>query len=149
MEYLRSMRSKNETVDLAFYAYRDMGSCRWEPFIKAAIERNPVAIAETVEMSLDDVRGWLGTMVNESIYDGQRLAQPDEAANYRRADGVEKGLLLANVIRSRKSDVQIDITIDKQDVLVRSDGKEYRFVSAKGFDRHILLAPGGDIEVGE
>lgn len=149
MEYLRSMRSKNATVDLAFYAYRDMSSCRWEPFIKAAIERNPVSIAETAEMSLDDVRQWLGTMVNESIYDGQRLAQPDEAANYRRADGVEKGLLLANVIASRKRDVQIDITIDKQDVVVGSEGKEYRFVSAKGFDRHILLGPDGGIEVEE
>jgi hypothetical protein len=100
-------------------------------------------------MSLDDVLRWLGTMVNESIYDGQRLAQPDEAANYRRADGVEKGLLLANVIASRKRDVQIDITIDKQDVVVSSEGKEYRFVSAKGFDRHILLGPDGGIEVEE
>jgi hypothetical protein len=30
------MRDKNPTVDLAFYAYRDMTRCDWRPFVKAA-----------------------------------------------------------------------------------------------------------------
>ncbi len=39
---------------------------------------------------------------DESIYDGaSRLAQPDEVWNYRRGDGFEKALLVANVLRGR------------------------------------------------
>ncbi|KKK71376.1 hypothetical protein LCGC14_2914530, partial [marine sediment metagenome] len=41
--YLQQLRRSNPTVDLAFYAYRDMVSCDWAPFIKAAVERNPVS----------------------------------------------------------------------------------------------------------
>jgi len=149
IEYLRGMRSKNETVDLAFYALRDMGSCRWEPFVKAAVERNPVSIDVTCDMSIEDVRRWLGRMVNESIYEGQRLAQPDEAANFQRADGVEKALLLANIIWSRNEESEVEIVVDKQDIVVKSDGKDHRFVSCKGFDKHILLTSGGKVEVDE
>ena len=37
-----------------------------------------------------------------SIYDGPaRLAQPDEVWNFRRGDGFEKALLVANVLRAR------------------------------------------------
>ena len=35
IEYLNEIRRTSVTADLAFYAYRDMQSCDWRPFIKA------------------------------------------------------------------------------------------------------------------
>ncbi|MHC4567370.1 MAG: hypothetical protein ACYTE3_16625 [Planctomycetota bacterium] len=101
VDYLQQQRSTNATADLAFYAYRDVESCDWAPFVQAAVGRNPVSIRMTESMSLDEVHQWLGQMGNESIYDGKRLAQPDEVANFQRGDGIEKAFLLANVVRSR------------------------------------------------
>jgi hypothetical protein len=37
IEFLSDKRSSNTTADLAFYAYRDMESCNWQPFVKAAV----------------------------------------------------------------------------------------------------------------
>ncbi len=37
-------------------------------------------------------------MPDQSIYDDQRLALPDEVWNFRRGDGIEKALLLADYI---------------------------------------------------
>ena len=47
IEYLQDERQRNCTADLAFYAYRDMESCDWDPFVKAALERNPISIRMT------------------------------------------------------------------------------------------------------
>ena len=59
IDYLRQLRSTSVTADLAFYAWRDMESCDWLPFIKAAIERSPVSIKMTEKMSLEQVYDWL------------------------------------------------------------------------------------------
>jgi len=37
MAALQAKRTVDSTVDLAFYAYRDMTSCDWHPFVKAAV----------------------------------------------------------------------------------------------------------------
>ncbi|MHC4485660.1 MAG: hypothetical protein ACYS4T_10675, partial [Planctomycetota bacterium] len=83
IDYLQQVRRNNPTADLAFYSYRDMESCDWVPFIKAAVERNPVSIQMAEAMSVEEIYAWLGRMKNISIYDGRRLAQPDEVANYK------------------------------------------------------------------
>ncbi|NLB56417.1 MAG: hypothetical protein GX811_11780, partial [Lentisphaerae bacterium] len=44
IELLNSQRGKSLTVDLAFYAYRDLREVDPVPFFKAAFERNPVSI---------------------------------------------------------------------------------------------------------
>ena len=146
IEYLQSIRHTNPTVDLAFYAYRDMETCDWEPFVRAALQRNPVSIERADCLSTDDVCRWLGTMVNESVYDGKRLAQPDEVANFRRADGVEKAFTLANIIRNNTPDLEIGITIDRENVIVKAD-KEYRFVSSKGLAKTIKVHPNGELDI--
>ena len=142
IDYLQQLRGSNSTADLAFYAYRDMETCDWAPFIKAAIERNPVSIQMVDSMSAEEVHTWLEQMNNISIYDGKHLAQPDEVANYKTGDGLEKGFLLANVIRQRDTEQDIKITVDNNSVIVR--GKhEYRFTSDKGFKKQINI-PAGD-----
>jgi len=141
IEYLQRIRRSNSTADLAFYTFRDMESCDWTPFIKAAVERSPVSLEMTNSMSVEEVYAWLGQMKNGSIYDGKRLAQPDEVANYQTGDGLEKAFLLANVIQQRKPEQNIKITVDNNDVILKAHRK-YLFVSGKGLEKSI--APGAE-----
>ena len=87
-------------------------------------------------------------MVNESVYDGKRLAQPDEVANFRRADGVEKAFTLANIIRNNAPELDIEIIIDQENVIVKAD-KDYRFVSSKGLKKTIKVQPNGDLNISD
>ena len=88
---LDALRTGNRAAALAPYAARELGVTEHGPFVRAALERNPVSKNATLEQiaALDD----------ESIYDGpSRLAQPDEVWNYGTGDGLEKCLLAANAI---------------------------------------------------
>ncbi len=138
IEYLQSIRSSNVTADLAFYAYRDMSRCEWEPFIKAAIERNPVSIEALKDKSIEQIYEELNRWDNESIYDGKRLGQPDEVANYQTGDGLEKAILLANVIHSREPGKKIEIAIDETSVTLAAD-TEFEFTSTKGLKKTIAI----------
>jgi hypothetical protein len=99
--YLESIRATHRTADLAFYAHRDMARARWEPFVKAAIERSPVSVKGAEGRSDEDVAGLIAGWPSASIYDGSRMAQPDEVWNYRRGDGLEKAFCLANIWKAR------------------------------------------------
>jgi hypothetical protein len=143
IEYLQQMRSRSATADLAFYAYRDMQSCDWRPFAKAAVERNPVSIEGAKGMSAQQIVRWLDEMANVSIYDGKRLAQPDEVVNYKTGDGLEKAFVLANIIGHSKAEQNIDIIADGSDVILKAE-QQYRFVSDKGFAKEVKVSPGGE-----
>lgn len=138
IDYLVSIRKKNTTADLAFYAYRDMDNCDWQPFIKAALERNPVSIEQLKVKNIEQIYDWLISIENISIYDSNRLAQPDEVVNFLRGDGIEKALLLANIIKERQPDMQIKLDINKDGVLLIAD-KDYQFVSSKHLIAQIEL----------
>jgi len=143
IDYLQHKRQSNTTADLAFYAYRDMESCRWTPFIKAALERNPVSIQMAGSMSIEQVFDWLGQMKNISIYDGGRLAQPDELANYQTGDGLERAFFLANVIRERNPELDMEVTTENNEVILKGRN-EYRFTSTKGLEKRIRIQ-GGEV----
>ena len=86
-----ALRPYNRAAALAPYAARELGKTESAPFIKAALERNPVSKNATLEQ--------IEALNNESIYDGKsRLAQPDEVWNFGTGDGLEKCLLAANSI---------------------------------------------------
>jgi hypothetical protein len=144
IEYLQRIRRSNTTADLAFYAYRDMQSCDWTPFTKAAVQRNPVSIDWTKSMSVKEVYDWLGQMKNDSIYDGKRLAQPDEVVNYKTGDGLEKAFLLANILHQGNTEQDIEITVDNNKVVLKGQN-EYRFVSSKGLKKQINIPAGGPV----
>ncbi|MFA5239852.1 MAG: hypothetical protein WC476_09135 [Phycisphaerae bacterium] len=146
IDYLRQIRQSNTTADLAFYAYRDMETCDWIPFVKAAAERNPVSIQMTESMSLEQAFDWLNKMKDDSIYDGGRLAQPDEVANYKTGDGLEKAFLLANVIRQKSPAQNIEIVSDENGVVLKGPN-QYRFVSAKGLGKQISISADGKIMI--
>ena len=139
IEYLQAIRASNPIADLAFYAYRDMESCDWVPFVKAAVERSPVSIGMAESMSLEQVYAWLEQMTNTSIYDSKRLAQPDEVANYKTGDGLEKAFLLANIIRQRDPHQDVEIIVDNKDVVLKGQN-EYRFTSEKDLEKHVRIS---------
>ena len=139
IDHLKSIRKSNITADLAFYAYRDMENCDWAPFVKAAVERNPVSVEMAGSMTPQEVYQWLEQMRNLSIYDGKRLAQPDEVANYQTGDGLEKAFLLANVLRQKNSEQDIKITVDDNEVILKGQ-TEYRFVSDKGLKKEVQIS---------
>ncbi len=142
IEYLESIRDTNITADLAFYAYRDMTRCDWRPFIKAAVERCPVSIEKYSDENIDRIYSQLKEMTNESIYDGPRLAQPDEVANYNTGDGIEKAFVLANILYKRTSDQPVKIDIGNGKAIVTLD-KEYAFTTSKDLEQHIDISPDG------
>ncbi len=133
--YLDSIRDRNETADLAFMAYRDMSRAPWKPFLKAALERNPVCLERFRTLDLPQVFEKLTKMENTSIYDGTRLAQPDEVWNYGRGDGLEKALCLLNIVRNRNPQEGLRLKGDKKTVVVcHEDGEEFRFSTDKGLE---------------
>ena len=131
ISYLKTLRETNPTVDLAFMAYRDMTMAPWKPFIKAAIERNPVSITKFAGQSIADIAATLQAMPNESIYDGNRMAQPDEVINYGRGDGLEKAITLMNIVKGLKIQENCRIEGDKTRVVIVVDKKEFSFETTK------------------
>lgn len=120
---LESLRDSNELAGLAFYAYRDLNRVEPEPFVKAALERCPVSIAACEGMADDAVAATVQALADESIYDDAgRLAQPDEVWNYRRGDGAEKALLLANVLRARHPGAAMTIDVTPDSATLRVGG---------------------------
>ena len=104
---LDTLRESNRAAALAPYAGHELGKVEATPFVKAALERSPVSLAALKDMPEKEVMARLAEMENESIYDGtSRLAQPDEAWNFGRGDGLEKCLLAANVLGGDEISVQ-------------------------------------------
>lgn len=131
---LRAIRTVNPVADLAFYAGRFMDSCDWEPFLKAAFERNPVSIEFFREKEINALYQELQSWPNESIYEENRLAMPDETVNFRRGDGIEKALALMNIVKSRRHGEDIHMTVSGNGVRVHGHGFSYDFTTRKSFD---------------
>lgn len=130
ISYIESRREDSEVADLAFLAYRDIkGKDYLKAFLKASFERNPVAIDETKDSSIDEVYEYLSGLREESIYSEDRLAQPDEVVNFSSGDGLEKAITLVNVGKSRGISSYLETRRDKVLVIVGSD--EYYFTTNK------------------
>jgi len=130
---LESLRATIPAADLAFYAYRDINRTDSAPFLKAAMERNPVSIEGAKPMTDDEVLAVVQAMPGESIYDESgRLAQPDEVWNFGRGDGVEKAILLAGIYKARKPDATISVEMTPDCAVLIVDSRHTEFPSAKG-----------------
>ena len=127
------------SVQLAFYAGRFMDYCDWKPFMKAVMERNPVSVAYFREMNLQTVYAQLISWPDESIYEGNRLALPDEVVNFQRGDGIEKALTMANVIRARDREIQCSLQIDHQEVQLQTPEERFFFKSEKHFRKKLIF----------
>jgi hypothetical protein len=129
--HLAGLRAALPVADLAFYAYRDLASCEPAPFIKAALERSPVSIKATEKLGDDELFQALEKIPNESIYDGARLAQPDEVWNYRRGDGLERALLLANLWKARHPQDALALASDGATVTLKLGAREILWPTVK------------------
>jgi hypothetical protein len=59
-------------------------------------------------------------------------------ANYQTGDGLEKAFLMANVIRQRDPEQDIEINVDNKDVIIKAPN-EYRFLSDKGLEKQLRI----------
>ncbi|MEI8244001.1 MAG: hypothetical protein WCI17_12085 [bacterium] len=124
LTHLEGLRGGNRTVDLAFYTFRDLSRTEALPFLLAALQRSPVALTGAAAMSEEEVVCWAGGLANESIYDGpSRLAQPDEVWNFRRGDGLERALAVAMILRERRRDPSMTITVEGGQAALRQAGR--------------------------
>jgi hypothetical protein len=129
----------SETALISLYVYRQMDKISWLPFVKAAIERNPVCFTDLNGKSADEVFGILNSMPDESIYDGKRLALPDEVWNFRRGDGIEKALLLADFIVHKDGSFPVFIKIEEKKILLSNGSNSFHFTSHKNFRKSIMI----------
>lgn len=136
---VNKLAKKSEMAMLAQYVYRDMEIIDWVPFIKAAIERNPVCFLDLESKTAEEVHAILQTMPDESIYDLQRLALPDEVWNFRHGDGIEKALLLADFMIHCDPESEIAIEISHKKVVLHHKGKSYHFNSRKQLIKKIQI----------
>jgi hypothetical protein len=139
IDLITSKAQTMETAQLALYVYRDMDLIDWQPFVKAAIERNPVSFIDLNEKNNYEVYSLLKELPIESIYDGNRLALPDEVWNFKRGDGIEKAFLLATFLLHKDKFATISVKIDKDDVLLSSGGHEFHFVSHKSLKKSVTI----------
>jgi hypothetical protein len=130
----------SELAHLSLYVYRQMDKIDWLPFIKAAIERNPVCFTDLNGKSTSEVFDLLKNFPDESIYEGKRMALPDEVWNFRRGDGIEKALLLADFLLHKDESKTVLIEIENKRVLLSSDGIDYHFTSHKNFRKSIIIS---------
>jgi hypothetical protein len=106
-----------------------MDSCHWAPYYKAVFERNPVTLAVFSEKELMEIYQELQSWPGESIYDGNRLALPDETVNYRRGDGIEKALTLWHIARSRR--IPCSVAQHGQSITLKAGAGHFTFETAK------------------
>jgi hypothetical protein len=132
---IRHSESTSLIADLAFYAGRYMDSCDWKPFFKAAFERNPVSVEHFRDVDLQAVHARLQSWPNESIYDGNRLALPDEVVNYLRGDGIEKAITLVNIAKARHLEVSLEQHNNM--ITVRHGKLKFDFTTVKKIELHL------------
>ncbi len=124
---------------LSLYVYRAMDIIDWQPFTKAALERNNVAFDAFKGKSYEEVFQIVNGLKNESIYSEKRLAQPDEVWNFGTGDGIEKAYLLGSWIRHNNFDENITLDIKNELVTLITSGDSFTFESSKGFVKRITV----------
>lgn len=136
---VREISGVSEMALLSLYAYRDMEMTSWKPFVKAAIERNPVCHEPLAGRSADEIFAIIGGLKNKSVYDSGRMAQPDEVWNFGRGDGAEKAFLMADALIHNEPEAEIMILLGESTATLSYGGQDFHFVTSKGHTRRIVI----------
>jgi hypothetical protein len=139
-ETINNLAIKSETARLTQYVFREMDRIDWLPFIKAAIERNPVCFTDLNGKSVREVFEIINILPDESIYGDKRLALPDEVWNFRRGDGIEKAVLMADIIVQKDHNALVLIEVGKNKVSLSYNGDNFHFRSSKSFIKTIRIS---------
>lgn len=143
-----STHAANPMAQLTAYVYRRMDRISWVPFIKAALERNPVCIEGFRDKTPGEAFALLDALPGDSIYDSVRLALPDEVWNFNRGDGLEKAIALMNLLAERGVfPLKLSIQGPKVDLLTPQG--TYSFESVKGLTKTILAEAGNPVRISE
>lgn len=136
---VRELSGVSEMALLSLYAYRDMEMTSWKPYVKAALERNPVCHEPLAGRSADEIHAIIGRLKNKSVYDSGRMAQPDEVWNFGRGDGAEKAFLMAAALIHNDPEAEIHISLEDTTATLIYGGQEFHFVTSKGHTRRIVI----------
>jgi len=136
---IRDLSGISEMALLTLYAYRDMERTDWKPFIKAAIERNPVCHSPLSGKTADEIFGIIGSLKNKSIYDSGRMAQPDEVWNFGRGDGAEKAFLMTDAILYNDPAATVTVSMADSAVTLDYQEREFHFSSSKGHNLKAVI----------
>ena len=145
IERLEAIRKHNRVANMAFFAYRDLNRTEPEPFLLAAVRRNPVSVEAAGDMAWEEIVETISDMPERSLYDeAGRLAQPDEVWNCGRGDGVEKAVLLANILSNRQPGERITIDIFPEQAVLKGKDVQVTFASSKDLQptTWIMAQPG-------
>jgi hypothetical protein len=132
----------SEVSRIALYVFRQMDQIDWLPYIKAAVERNPVCLNDLKNNNIDEIMSIVASLPGNSIYDDKRLALPDEVWNFRRGDGIEKAILSANVIMNRDAEAEVEIKIGSGKAVLGYNGRRYDFATSKQLSKIIKIRKG-------
>lgn len=132
----------SEVSRIALYVFRQMDQIDWLPYIKAAVERNPVCLNDLKNNNIDEIMSIVASLPGNSIYDDKRLALPDEVWNFRRGDGIEKAILFANVIMNRDAEAEVEIKIGSGKAMLGYNGRRYDFATSKQLSKIIKITKG-------
>ena len=139
MQLISDKAVDNEVAMLSLYAFRQMDRIDWKPFVKAALERNPVSIEALKGKDIESVYDLITKMPTDSVYDLKRLAQPDEVWNFGRGDGIEKAFLFANYLYNVMNRRDLHLIINKASVILESNQIKYSFLSTKDIVKQLYL----------
>lgn len=140
IDYVRSIKDYNITAELAFYAFRDVVNADIEPFIEAALYRNPVAVVATENMDKEQILDFIDGFKEVSIYEEDfRIAQPDEVWNYSTGDGAEKVFLLATIFKKRFPEEEIKICLLDGKATIKTSYFKKTFSSKKLINKELNL----------
>lgn len=137
---ITELSGESELALLTLYVYRQMDQIDWHPYVKACIERNPVCFSDLNEKTVKEAYEIIAGLPDISIYDGNRLALPDEVWNFRRGDGIEKAMLLADMILNRHQNAIVEINIRNGKVELKYHGETYRFSSGKTLTKSVIIS---------
>lgn len=139
---ITQLAGSSEMALLSLSIYRDMDRTGWLPFVKAAIERNPVSHDTLGGRSAEEIYNTLRELPDLSIYDSGRMAQPDEVWTFGRGDGAEKVFLMAEAVIFNHPDARVTIRLTEQGASLLFSGREYLFSSNKGHQVTITVRRG-------
>jgi hypothetical protein len=123
LAHVAAIMAGNLSAELAFHAFRDLSRVEAQPFLIAALQRNPVALAGAASLTDAEVLRRITDLPDVSIYEEPgRLAQPDEVWNFGRGDGLERVLLLALLLRERRQDPAFTVMCDGDRAMLRHAG---------------------------
>ncbi len=136
--FLDGLRGEHEIADLAFAAYRDLTRSCWCPFLRAALERNPVSVQAMQSMCSEEAYRHLLSLNEKSIYGRYRLAQPDEVFNFGMGDGLEKAICLWNHLWSKEKNDSYSLVITGREVHLRTGDRNFVFHTEKGLPEQVV-----------